>query len=138
MNQEIKAKWIAALRSGKYKQGEGCLNDGHGGFCCLGVLCDVQGVEWTPGIDYGTNKTGKKVMGIVMPADPVFPERGTYVEVGILPDEIRDFVQLPTSTGLIPQDFLTDRKGNFITLTQLNDLEKLTFDQIADVIEYFF
>jgi hypothetical protein len=40
MNQEIKAKWVAALRSGEYKQGQKYLN-GAGGFCCLGVLCDL-------------------------------------------------------------------------------------------------
>lgn len=40
MNPEIKAKWVAALRSGKYKQGSGYLRQGVE-FCCLGVLCDV-------------------------------------------------------------------------------------------------
>lgn len=43
MIPEIKAKWIAALRSGKYQQTKGVLKD-HGGFCCLGVLCVIQGV----------------------------------------------------------------------------------------------
>lgn len=40
MDPEIKAKWIAALRSGKYPQTSMMLR-GRGGFCCLGVLCDV-------------------------------------------------------------------------------------------------
>lgn len=119
MNQEIKAKWVAALRGGKYKQGEGCLNDGNGGFCCLGVLCDVQGVEWVP---------EQGVMGISTFSDPVFPEKGTYVEVGVLPSKIRELVQLPTSTGLILDSLLTDRKGLSVALTQLNDIDKLTFN----------
>lgn len=35
-----KALWVAALRSGEYKQGKGCLhNDGK--FCCLGVWLKV-------------------------------------------------------------------------------------------------
>lgn len=43
MDPEIKAKWIAALRSGEYKQGTGRLYDDlTGRFCCLGVLCEVQ------------------------------------------------------------------------------------------------
>jgi hypothetical protein len=46
MNPEIKAKWIAALRSGEYAQGRYALRDGDH-FCCLGVLCDVVGVSWT-------------------------------------------------------------------------------------------
>jgi hypothetical protein len=45
MTPELKAKWLAALRSGKYQQGEGALNK-DGKFCCLGVLCDVAGYEW--------------------------------------------------------------------------------------------
>lgn len=41
MNAELKAKWVAALRSGNYKQGVGTLRSDSGKFCCLGVLCDV-------------------------------------------------------------------------------------------------
>lgn len=39
---EIKAKWLAALRGGKYSQAHGRLrDDGDNTMCCLGVLCDV-------------------------------------------------------------------------------------------------
>lgn len=41
MNQEIKAKWVEALRSGRYKQGRGVLRQGNE-FCCLGVLADIM------------------------------------------------------------------------------------------------
>ena len=37
MPQELKEKWVEALRSGEYKQGLGVLQVG-GRFCCLGVL----------------------------------------------------------------------------------------------------
>lgn len=40
MNNVIKSKWVEALRSGEYKQGQGRLND-RDLFCCLGVLCEV-------------------------------------------------------------------------------------------------
>ena len=40
MNPEIKARWVAALRSGRYQQGQGFLNK-DGALCCLGVLCDL-------------------------------------------------------------------------------------------------
>lgn len=33
-------KWANALRSGKYKQTTGVLQD-HLGYCCLGVACDI-------------------------------------------------------------------------------------------------
>jgi hypothetical protein len=40
MDKEIKQKWVEALRSGKYKQGEGALKRGNK-YCCLGVLCSI-------------------------------------------------------------------------------------------------
>lgn len=45
MNSEIKAKWIEALRSGKYQQGQDVLKNTSSEracFCCLGVLCDIS------------------------------------------------------------------------------------------------
>jgi hypothetical protein len=41
MNHEIKAHWVAALRSGEYKQTHRKLTDNEGSYCCLGVLCDL-------------------------------------------------------------------------------------------------
>jgi hypothetical protein len=41
MKQSIAKQWVAALRSGKYKQGKRRLKDGDN-FCCLGVLCDIS------------------------------------------------------------------------------------------------
>jgi hypothetical protein len=54
MDAELKAKWLEALRSGKYDQTSGQLRDGNC-FCCLGVLCDIfnpkgwDGAEWIYG-----------------------------------------------------------------------------------------
>lgn len=47
MNTELKNIWIPALRSGGYIQNRDQLHD-RGAFCCLGVLCDIQGAEWVP------------------------------------------------------------------------------------------
>lgn len=48
MTPELKAKWIAGLRSGKYKQSIGLLRSdvekGEVSFCCMGVLCEAAGV----------------------------------------------------------------------------------------------
>lgn len=41
MNKKIKARWLRALRSGKYRQGQKRLRNTNGTMCCLGVLCDV-------------------------------------------------------------------------------------------------
>jgi hypothetical protein len=45
MNKQLKADWIAALRSGEYKQGQNKMED-DGYLCCLAVLCRVAGVEY--------------------------------------------------------------------------------------------
>lgn len=42
MNPELKAKWVEALRSGKYKQAKGQLCDKNGAMCCLGVLREIM------------------------------------------------------------------------------------------------
>ena len=41
MNPEIRARWVAALRSGAYEQGTSRLRDASDRRCCLGVLCDL-------------------------------------------------------------------------------------------------
>ncbi len=41
---KFKAKWLKALRSGKYKQGKGALHR-DGNFCCIGVECHLHGVS---------------------------------------------------------------------------------------------
>lgn len=46
MNQELKTRWVAALRSGEYQQGRAVLRQ-NSQFCCLGVLCDlVDNTRW--------------------------------------------------------------------------------------------
>ena len=49
MEKEMKQRWIDALRSGKYKQGESMLRrfegddgDTEASYCCLGVLCELE------------------------------------------------------------------------------------------------
>lgn len=44
LKPEDKAKWVEALRSGKYRQNKNFLKHRFGGttsFCCLGVACEI-------------------------------------------------------------------------------------------------
>jgi hypothetical protein len=43
VDKELKAKWVAALRSGEYRQAKNRLKDESGAMCCLGVLRVVAG-----------------------------------------------------------------------------------------------
>lgn len=51
MKPEIKAKWVEALRSGKYKQTQRRLQFKNG-YCCLGVLCDISNAGIWIGNDF--------------------------------------------------------------------------------------
>lgn len=44
MNQQQKDAWLAALRSGRYRQGRGQLRK-NGRYCCLGVAAEVCGIS---------------------------------------------------------------------------------------------
>jgi hypothetical protein len=113
MNQEIKAKWVAELRSGKRLQAQGFLRVyAADRFCCLGVLCDLHaqetGQEWRP-------LTG----GI-----------GEYLQmVSGLPTDVMEWAGLDQSYGA---DVLTG--GKVHSLPFLND-HGTSFERIADLIE---
>ena len=69
MDMDIKAKWVAALRSGQYNQIKGHLHS-DSGFCCLGVLCDiVDASAWTK--DKYKTIFGHAAGNISFPADSV-------------------------------------------------------------------
>ena len=64
MKAHIKKRWIKALRSDEYVQGTGSLvhpKGGYDAFCCLGVLCDVLGEEFSKtvsGLGIAINSSG--------------------------------------------------------------------------------
>ena len=55
LDPDFKAKWIKALRSGKYEQAYHTLRlelDGKFSYCCLGVACNLlDSKQWTPSTD---------------------------------------------------------------------------------------
>ena len=117
MNNEVKTKWLAALRSGEYPQCKGALHDANGGFCCLGVLCDLYDQEhkvlWTKTDgDY-------KYMG----------------ELALLPEVVANWAELPCSDPVVddpdPEEAETAATLN---LSEMNDTG-WSFKEIANAIE---
>lgn len=105
MNKKLAMKWVKALRSGEYKQGTGKLNDGQGNFCCLGVLCEIEGLpkETINGDDIAYNGS-----------------RGVYTGKS-----------LKSSVGRIKDGpALVDLNDG-----PNDDIDQLTFDEIADIIQ---
>ena|SRR3990167_4598159 len=131
MTPEFKKKWIDALRSGKYKQGTDFLCTKNG-YCCLGIAILECGYGFTDD-GYVINKNGY-----------VIKKGGDIIyENKELPDFMQDLLDLDRC-GTIPNLTTADGKSryynrdrNTYTLADLNDYG-CTFNQIADVIEYFF
>ena len=100
-------KWVAALRSGKYKQGKGKLCDSTGNHCCLGIACRV----------YEEEIGGLKItsLGASMDFD------GCYFW---LPSKVQKWLGLRTDFG----------EYDYNCLSYHNDHGN-TFDEIADIIE---
>jgi hypothetical protein len=63
MDPDLKAKWVAALRSGRFRQARMKLRS-EDGFCCLGVLCVVAGLPIT--------EDGQNVVGVPDSYDPIW------------------------------------------------------------------
>ena len=127
MNPEVKTKWLEALRSGNYKQGQNYLHRGNDEFCCLGVLCDlavqegVVGRTFDPDVDGGGAWVYQDAEVRYSPSDALLP--APVVEWAGL-DHINPEVPTPDSDG-------TE------ALSALNDTGK-SFGHIAQLIEVYY
>lgn len=129
MNENVKALWTAALRSGRYKQGYNNLKkyqDGEACHCCLGVLCELA-------VAAGVTQEHRDNDGNI-----VFGTDGERMSSLFIPVEVTRWAEL---WGIDPATHTTINVGGEPkiiwgdTLSKLNDEDKLTFDQIAAVIE---
>lgn len=117
MHPDIKARWVDALRSGRYEQGRNRLRTGDR-YCCLGVLCDLavkDGVgEWTGGGNFTHN------------GNPLNTSWSS------LTNGVADWAGIDA----IDPGVWVERDGRRerLALASLND-EGVPFDKIADFIE---
>lgn len=125
MREDVKKKWVAALRSGEYAQTRNYLavtevvKDSliKPGFCCLGVLCEVA-IE----------------NGVPLEVDTINSKSFGYKEYdemsGNLPPSVKKFAGINVESVLeVPYE------GDIHNLATLNDVYGLDFNQIADIIE---
>lgn len=116
MNKKIAKKWSKALRSRKYKKGQGYLcqvdDNGNTTHCCLGVLCELYQEEIG---DLDIDRTN---------AIHVFSD--CYME---LPLKVRKWAEIKSGQGII------DSKNE--TLADLNDDCNTVrpFNKIANIID---
>ena len=109
MNKQIAKKWIAALRSGKYKQTKCALKD-KDGYCCLGVLCAIS--PWKYNFTRMTNAPHAKNMS--------------------LPPIVVNWAGMRSSGG----EYQVEGNQYSNVLTARND-EGMSFSEIAKLIEKY-
>jgi len=126
MNPRIKKLWVAALRSGNYKQGIGALRTENDEFCCLGVLCDLAEAEGIGAWEY----TPLEIVAEDIDANAWTFVTETTDNPGILPSEVMQWAGVESGNPVVV-DSTTLVKTS---LSGINDSGG-TFDQIADAIE---
>ena len=120
MNKENVKLWVAALRSGKYKQGENYLHitneEGEDQYCCLGVACAVaveNGVDLEMSVNLNTHEYDH--CGATLPLTVMHWLGTVNPNPKTEDDSINGFGKA--------------------SLTHLNDAKRYDFNKIADVIE---
>ena len=109
IDPEFKAKWLEALRSGRYRQTREKLR-GKVGFCCLGVACDISGKgSW------------EKAFPASLSGPQVFVISPYSWSKTCIPSPLREEIGLT--------------EAEHKSLANLNDSRKATFANIADWIE---
>jgi|ERR1044072_1710710 hypothetical protein len=111
INKDELRSWIAALRSGNYRQTTGALEDNYG-FCCLGVACKV-----------------------LIPADKLTYKEGTLRTKLISGGVPEGQNNAPLWLKLINEDF---EKRHGKCLITLNDTDKESFETIANLLEKYY
>jgi hypothetical protein len=112
--EEARKEWIAALRSGEYKQITGYLA-ARGGYCCLGVACHIFADRLE-----------------LQRAEHLYPQGKTITfneSARTLPDSVIALLGLYSEGG--SSSYESDRKS----LVELNDNAGYTFAVIADALE---
>jgi hypothetical protein len=116
-------KWVAALRSGEYEQGKGALHlDGR--YCCLGVACDLSKTgEWLR--QESRNLTGE------VSAHSLTYRCGGEGSTTAMPPKVQEWLGIVGPDPMVRVRWDT----NPLPLSAVNDIEGLSFSEIADLIE---
>lgn len=140
-DDEAMLKWAKALESGDYPQARSALKTAAGGYCCVGVLYDVNGAKWEATEDTDLGGTGLRE-SIDSGYSTIGPKLGD--KLGLFQDDFQVFVTKAELGGLGLGDEYFDRQEEPIrddynfSIYELNDSVKLTFPEIAKVIRFVF
>lgn len=127
MDPIIKSKWVAALRSGKYKKARGRLRDKRADqaepmFCVLGLLCEIMDPDGWDGPYHQKDR-----------ARPLLGEAITQWAGSARGSEACHSCDMP-STEVLAQAGLPAAKA--AELMRMNDGGRKSFEELADFIEH--
>lgn len=125
MNPDVKRVWLKELRSGKYDQGKGHLNLG-GRYCCLGVLCEIAVENEVIARSSDQNESSYGTPEELEDHDgaTAYPPKGVV-----------DWAGLPSENPKVTYEHCDMCGPGTRALSELNDDEELSFEEIADIIE---
>jgi hypothetical protein len=117
-------KWSTALRSGEYLQytNGDLANDTLTAFCCLGVERVISGCEIVPNGKYGRCRWVDRTRRI----------QGSEYDIRLEYENLFDWLR----NNFILCDYSPEFRVATSLFITLNDDYRLTFSQIADVIDY--
>lgn len=118
---EMKKKWLEALKSEKFEQRKGYLCKDNK-FCCLGVLCEIEGVEKCELPLYEGESDTAIFYGKRMDSE-VITDEGLKKQIG--------------SNGSFIGFLIRKDEIDHHSLTSLNDSEE-DFEEVCHVIEILF
>jgi hypothetical protein len=116
MKRSIAKLWVAALRSDDYKQGRFQLRCGDR-FCCLGVLCNLH-AQTHPRIAAQQSRPH------------IYMGQKAY-----LPFEVIRWAGIETGDDPKLSASVTTTLGKARYFTSLNDAQRLSFNEIADLVD---
>ncbi len=108
MDTKLARKWAKALRSGKFKQGKSELRsnapDGSSSYCCLGVLCEINGES-----DEVMEHTGLSTAGVLDKYGMSGPMESALMELNddanYTFEEIAEVIDAITTEGMCDDKF---------------------------------
>lgn len=102
MKTSEKNAWLAALRSGDYKQGTGCLHDeDNDEYCCLGVGAPIgyPGGHWTRETWKLTSGDWMGAFGGVRPKGETYSDHYLSTIFDLAPGQLRQLVAMNDDIG---------------------------------------
>jgi hypothetical protein len=118
-----RARVVAALRSGDYAQATGALRPHRDGFCCLGVVEDVRGAEWST-----IDDDAFAVRDVWLRVDGVTVGSSGMNETALTGPAMRWLGVVESNPNVVVD-------GTVTSLVDLNDDRGYPFARIADVLE---